>query len=363
MCSLALIGFVGTSAAASAVNPFPIDRLVGEEASLHRLVETPVDCPAAPEPVVSLATESRYDPSDKRAIEIKEVRSEAYRRAIKPVRSFIKSVVSSANRSVEKPIARQVWAECALSLLSTWATAGALTDLQTNTARLHRGAQVAALSLATLQIRDAVAKDPRLPEVIVWLKGLADASRAYADSRPKATSSNANHRYWTGLGAAAAGVVARDESLVLWGIESARIGLRQVTDDGFLPLELARERRARDYHLYAVAPLILIAEIAALRGTDLYTEHDGALLRLAHAVILALHDPSDMSAAAGDTQLPFPSEADLPPKNRLAWLEPYAARTGDPDAMALLEELRPLSFTALGGNVTMLFSRGLADAP
>ena len=127
---------------------------------------------------------------------------------------------------------------------------------------------------------DALAvDDPRRPRIAAWLAALAADGRAFIESRPEAASSSANHRYWNGLGAAAAGVAAGDQSLLDWGIESARIGLAQVNDQGFLPRELNRGKRARDYHIYAIAPLVLIAEIAAAQGIDLYAEQDGALAR------------------------------------------------------------------------------------
>ena len=49
------------------------------------------------------------------------------------------------------------------------------------------------------------------------------------------------------------------ETLLDWGVESYRIGACQIDARGALPLELEREKKARDYHLHAVAPLVMIA--------------------------------------------------------------------------------------------------------
>lgn len=344
----------------AAASPYAIDRLVGTDSAMHQLVAEAPDCPGVPAPVVSLDSESRYDPQDRKSVEIDAARSRKYRETVQPVRDYLQLVSATANKSIEFPFARRAWALCTLSLLDGWASAGGLTRMETRTAKLLRGSQVATLSLAALQIRDAVSDDPRMARVADWLAGLAYQSRDFVASRPNATSTRANHRYWNGLGAAAAGLLAEDETLIDWGIDSARVGLAQVDEAGFLPLELNRERRARNYHLYAIAPLMMTAEIAAATGVDLYGEADGALPRLARAVIASLADPAAMAEAAKAEQLPL-KHGVLPQANRLAWLEPYAARTGDPAARALLEQVRPVSFSGIGGNMTLLFSKGAVN--
>lgn len=351
---------LGMGSTALAAGPFPIERLVGSDTATHMLVTQIDACPRVPAPVVTLQTESRYDPKDNKSINVDPNRRDQYLKAIAPVRTYLTTVSETTNKSVAFPFARRAWAMCALDLLDQWASADALTNMRTNTARLLRGAQVATLALAALQIRDAVSDDPRLPRVATWLAGLARDCRDFVDSRPKAVSSMANHRYWNGLGVAAAGVLAADDDLVAWGLGSARIGLAQVNDPGFLPLELARGKRARDYHLYALAPLIMLAEVAALDGTNLYAEQNSALMRLASRVLESIEDPSAIATAAGTKQIAFPGGRALPPNNRLAWLEPYAARTGDARAQALLAKVRPVRFSALGGDLTLLFSDGLA---
>lgn len=342
--------------------PFAIEKLVGPPSALHALISTGVDCPKAPDPVVTLDTESRYDPNDKKAIEVDEDRAATYREKVAPVREFLRAVVEAANRSVAEPHARRAWADCAAGLLDGWAEAGALAEMETTTAKLIRGSQIAGLSLAALQLREALgADDPRMERIAAWLAGLARDGRDFVDSRPEAGSSRANHRYWNGLAAAAAGSLAGDGGLVDWGIESARIGLAQVDADGFLPLELARGKRARDYHIYAIAPLVMIAEIAANMGVDLYVEHDRALERLGDAVIASIADPEPMAEAAGAPQLPFKGDADGPPSHRLAWLEPFLRRAPNEEGAALLAAARPTSYSALGGDLTLLFSQGLND--
>jgi len=347
--------------AADLRGPFPIERLVGPPSALHGL-ERDIDCPETPPPLAGLDVESRYDPDDPERARIDPARAKAYRERIKPMQEFLAAVVAAANNSIEKPLARNAWADCAAGLLDGWAAADALSRTKTNAGKLLQGSRIAGLALAYVQIESALpAESARARRIPRWLARRAKDGQAFIESRPDARSSSANHRYWNGLAAAAAGVAANDRALFEWGVESARIGLRQVDADGFLPLELARGKRARDYHIYAIAPLTLIAEIAAGDGIDLYRLNDGALRRLGAAAIAAIQDPAPMADAAGTPQLPFPGGAAAPPPHRLAWLEPFARRAPDLTAATdLLETARPTRYSALGGDLTLLFSAGLA---
>jgi len=163
-----------------------------------------------------------------------------------------------------------------------------------------------------------------------------------------------NHRYWAGLAATAAGIATDDKRLVNWGLDSARIGLSQITPEGTLPLEINRGKRARDYHIYAAEPLVATAELARSRGVDLYAENNGALKRLVDRVVASLDDPSFFEKATGAKQEPFPDDGIVPP-NRIAWLEIYQSRFPSPKIEEILAPRRPLASSGLGGDLTLLF--------
>ena len=60
--------------------------------------------------------------------------------------------------------------------------------------------------------------------------------------------------------------------LFTWGLEHYRLGVSQIGPDGTMPLEMARKSKARHYHNFALMPFVLIAEVAAQNGVDLYGE-------------------------------------------------------------------------------------------
>ena len=55
-----------------------------------------------------------------------------------------------------------------------------------------------------------------------------------------------------------------------WAMAAYDNGVNQIRPDGTLPLEMARGRRAFHYHLYALAPLVLLAEFGEANQLDLY---------------------------------------------------------------------------------------------
>jgi poly(beta-D-mannuronate) lyase len=170
----------------------------------------------------------------------------------------------------------------------------------------------------------------------------------------KEVSGKNNHRYWAGLSATAAGIATGDKQLTDWGIDSARIGLAQITPDGTLPLEVSRGKRARDYHIFAAQPLVATAELARGQGVDLYAENGGALTKLVNRVVDSLDDPSFFEKASGAKQERYPG-GDTVPANRIAWLEIHQSRFPSPMAEAVLEEKRPVASSGIGGDMTLLF--------
>ncbi|MBY0354627.1 MAG: alginate lyase family protein, partial [Rickettsiales bacterium] len=169
-------------------------------------------------------------------------------------------------------------------------------------------------------------------------------------------STFANHRYWLGFGVGAAGVATNNDAFFQWGIESARVGLREVQPDGSLPREMNRASRARDYHIFAVAPLVMMAELGMANGINLYDETDGALHKLVKRILASDRDTSFYERRTGKKQIPYPDGNDGIPSSRLGWLEPYYARFPSQEALSILKNKRSVSSTALGGNMTLIYT-------
>ena len=131
-------------------------------------------------------------------------------------------------------------------------------------------------------------------------------------------------------------------------MESYRLGVCQVTEQGALPIELSRGKRARDYHIHAVAPLVMLAEMGARNGLDTYYECGKALHRLVKFVLGAIDDPSQIEELAGAEQIDLAEG-----ESRLAWVAIYRSRFTLPVTVVLPKSLVA---STLGGDVEALYA-------
>jgi poly(beta-D-mannuronate) lyase len=326
----------------------PAEKLV----KLDRDVETP-------EPVISLSGESRYVRDDPARADVDPDAAEAYERAVAPLRTFEREVMRHANRYVRSNGETPAHAARCGGMLWRWARAEALDEMKSDTAHFNRSAAVAALSLAWMQVREAIdPADEGRREIEKWFERRGDEVRDYYDDKdPDQRSARNNHRYWAGLAAAGAGVAAGSSGLLDWGLESGELGLRQVDRDGALPLELSRGKRALYYHAYALGPLLMLAEIGARNGRSLYGTEDGALHRLVRFTLAGIEQPQTVAAKADAAQEPLGRDGGAFDKSDVAWLEIYDARFRDRNPWSRrMPQLRPLTLTRLGGDLTLLFS-------
>jgi poly(beta-D-mannuronate) lyase len=312
------------------------------------------DCDTPGAPVISLDVQSKYKQDEASKATIDEEAEEAYSEAVEPLREYAKNLVRISNAYVKSDPKNTAAATCTLTWLNHWAAADAMTAMRSKQARFNLGQALGGFALAYLQIRNApgLAEDQK-KRVEAWLKTLGLQIQEFMDGNKEVSGRN-NHRYWAGLSAAAAGIASGDKRLTDWGIDSARIGLAQITPDGTLPLEVKRGKRARDYHIFAAQPLVATAELARSQGIDLYAENDGALARLVNRVVDSLDDPSFFEKASGTKQEAYPG-GDTVPANRIAWLEIHQSRFPSPEAEAVLEEKRPVASSGIGGDMTLLF--------
>jgi poly(beta-D-mannuronate) lyase len=294
-------------------------------------------CPPPPALSADIVTADYY--SDDAHSVIDPIRQQAYAHAMQPWHQAALGVERMADHYRRSGDAAT--AACAANWLTRFAEAGALTGaMSTNQSTYVQGWMLGAFAVGWLKIHAAT------PNRVIpaWLARVADANRAYYARRSTTTDGRNNHRYWAGFAVMAAGIAADRRDLYQWGIDSFGIGVGQVTDSGTLPLEMARRGRALHYHLFAAAPLVAIAELAAANGSDLYQTDHAALPRLVHTAIAGLGDPAPFAIASGASQEPV--AADL---RGLAWAIPFNERFPDPTLTALLRGLPTRNDLYLGG--------------
>jgi poly(beta-D-mannuronate) lyase len=269
---------------------------------------------------------------------------DGYSRAIAPLHAFINRVNKAADAGDKA---------CLVNLLDGWARADALmAPLAGYQGYYERSWAGTDFALALLRFfPPGRTAGPTLPvSISAWLVRIAISTR-------DAEAINHLHNnlvYWAGLDLASIGTLARRPDLVDAGIARTREGVRDIQQNGTLERELKRGERALHYHNFALIPLVFTAELARLRGVDLYSENNGAVRRLADLVIKAVQDPASFSAYSPTPQHLFPWSL----TSDLAWMEPYEARFRDSRLPGLMGPRRPFINSRLGGNVTAIWKNG-----
>lgn len=231
-------------------------------------------------------------------------------------------------------------AACAARWLAVWAKGGAmLGHMSSQQAVVERKYRTAGMAVGYLKIRGAL--DPAERATIdAWMNDLAD--RVVADQGWPAKRNN--HVYWAGFAAGAVGTATGAARLLEYSRRAFDAGLTDIRPDGTLPMELARRQRALDYTNYALAPLVMAAELAALRGEDWYDHEGGAIHRLAARVLAGMRDPKSFAALAGERSV------EVPRGGLLGWLAFYRIRFPDRVDGA---PAGPFHYPWLGGDLTL----------
>jgi poly(beta-D-mannuronate) lyase len=208
-------------------------------------------------------------------------------------------------------------AQCSLDQLDTWAKANALTAYDAHDKDNTQSWYQAEWTLSSAGVTMSVlVNDPDLPldeqkRVALWLD--VAARRLIAFEKPGEEGNN--HHYWRALAAISIGIVATDDKLFQFGINTYKQAIGQIDANGAFPLEMARHERAIHYQAFALQPLVLIAEFATRQGTDLYAySANGHTLRDAIAFLgRAVDDPQLVKQYTPDEQLTDIGSSDWAP--------------------------------------------------
>ncbi len=240
-------------------------------------------------------------------------------------------------------------AACVYSLLDAAARAHAWADaMPTSQGSYEQKWLLAGVAVAYLKVRlSGVGTPGQEKDIRKWLGSVAGRAIDYVEQKERSPNSDAwnNHRYWAGFAVCAAGIAIGNRSDYEWGISSYKAGVDQILPDGVLPREMARAGRALHYHLFALAPLIMIAELAEANGLDLYSYRNGAIHRLVQLCAAGLENPAIFANATGVPQEDFDATAGT----SIGWAVPYVRRFPNAQLSALLANVRNTSFWMWGG--------------
>jgi poly(beta-D-mannuronate) lyase len=307
--------------------------------------DAPYNCPAPPGFSKTLNLEGYY--TDKKYSTIDEKKLAAFQEGSKGPTHLGQYAAVAADAWLFK--GSRAAAACVYTLLSAAARADAWDDkMPQNNGVYMQNWLLSGTALAYLKVRDSGAGTAEQDAQIQhWFGLLSVRVREYFDEGRKRPGSDAwnNHMYWAGLSVAAEGIADNDQDAFFWGLTTYEMGVHAIRPDGSLDAEMNRGTKALHYQLYALEPLIMLAELGEINGIDLYAEKDGAIHRLVKFDLAAMNDPSLIATRTHETQsitLPF-SGLDI------GWAIPYVQRFHNADLSRLIAQASNVRFWQWGG--------------
>jgi len=308
--------------------------------------DAPYPCPAVPHIAPDLTTDGFYRLDDPTHSIIDPVRQAAYNQSSNPVKAAGMAIVTAADDY--RTVGSKQAAQCAMTQIVAMAQQKSLSGkMSSSQAYYVQGWVVGAIAIAYLKVRDAGDATPQQAEMIgQWLHSVGQQTKNYYDDHKKSGGDKGNnHLYWAGVELAAIGVAANNRSDFDWAMATYDNGVNQIRPDGTLPLEMARGSKALHYHLYALAPLVLLAEFGEANNLDLYAHASGAIHRLVNVSVAGLQDPAPFAKATGIKQ----EVPRTPSGDQIGWAPPYVRRFPNPVLAHYIANAPSLSVYYLGG--------------
>ncbi len=325
-------------------------------------------CPAFIQPEITFDSGSIYKDTPCRC-EIDPEKKALYDEEVAALRDFMKVLREVSDRYVATPVERAEIAQCAATHIQYWANTGAMTGQHASSVGYHKTAEIlGAASLSYLKIRDAAGVHNILASYTVhnWLNNLSEQVLDFYETDAGPTTQQNNHRYWDGYAVGAASIVLQRPEFFDWAMKGLDIAIHQIAENGSLPLELKRGDKAYKYHLYAIRPILGLAEMAAKNRPYMpkpyypYTKNDNAIVRLA---VLMMNEAGNLT-----TNSIFPEKYEMR-CHEATWLELYLKRNSKiqrtPTAPEMAEHLVTkreecnifLENTLIGGDMTLFFGQ------
>jgi poly(beta-D-mannuronate) lyase len=288
----------------------------------------------------SYYTDSHYSVID-------PVLKKRYEDSVSPIETVSRVVVAAADAYQAKGSLDA--ARCVSTLLENAAKQEALAGKMDGPQAFYvRNWNLGSWAVSYLKIRKSgLVSDEQSHEILKWLKKLAEDTRGYFEQQRQSGAGDAanNHLYWAGFTVSAAAIANNDQELFRWGLAAYRQGIHQIQKDGTLPKEMSRGQMALHYHLYALVPLLMLAEFGETNGFDLYAERGYAIKRLVARSTTGLQDASYFQQKTGVAQVTTQVGASW----ELGWVRLYERRFPNPNLSALIAQTSLRSCPSLGG--------------
>ena len=290
------------------------------------LTAVPYECPAPPPFAKTQEIGSYY--IDNHASVIDPQKFAAFQKASEASGHLSQYATLAADAYLDK--GSRAAALCVFSLLDAAAKADAWDGKMSGYQGVYlQNWLLSAVGIAYLKVRPSgLGTAAQQTDIQKWFGVLAVRVGEFFDAEVKSMGENRenNHLYWAGLAIAADAIANNDNDAGQWALNAFRIGLENIQPDGSLKAEMDRGQMALHYHLYALAPLIMLAEMGEANRID-------------------FEDPTILEKRTGVTQvvtLPYGG-------SDIGWAVPYVRRFPDANLSALIAKAPWVRYTTWGG--------------
>jgi poly(beta-D-mannuronate) lyase len=270
--------------------------------------------------------------------------------ATTPYRKLNDAVSDGASRYVVT--GNPAEAHCVANLLAKWAAANALLDYsyqESSQAWYQVEWTLSSISLSWSVVQtDANIPAAQRAAILGWMHKVAEYMLDQ-DPHPGEPARENNHAYWRALCATSVGILTSDDKLYRRGLSQYFRAIGQINPDGSFPLEMVRHENALHYQSFALAPLVMIAELAWRQGIDLYSlrVNGHTISDAVDFLVRASANPGLIKPYASEPQTFSLFSGEKPP----AWTEFWAARQPGKPWTDLITA--PLVDSTIGGNATI----------
>lgn len=281
-------------------------------------------------------------------------RPDAWELATGPIFGFEDSVSALAGAFVASDDI--YYAECLVKYLDHWAEAEALTDFVYDSSRpqawFASESMLFAAAMGYSIVRPFIdGLEEERADVEQWLHDLA-LQHSAIPGHPQDSCCN-NHLYRRALYASMIGVLVEDDDLFRFGVGAIYSALHDMTEEGALPLEVRRGRRATHYQNYALSYLITNMQVIYRQGYDIFNlEHANSNI---HEGVDYLFQILDDPAALGDVAPQEQYSGFLRDSQYFTWMEIYLSHFDHQRMASLVTRLRPTYSRSAGGYITFYF--------
>ncbi|WP_447556353.1 alginate lyase family protein [Vreelandella sp. EE22] len=248
------------------------------------------------------------------------------------------------------------YGECLVHYLSRWAEAEAMTDFVYEPAQpqawFASESMLFAAAMAYSIVRPFIdGLEEERADIEQWLQRLALEHSAVPGVAQQSCCNN--HLYRRALYATMIGVLVEDNDLFRFGVGAIYSALHDMTEEGALPLEVNRGRRAIHYQNYALSYLIPNMQIIHRQGYDIFDlEYENSNI---HEGVDYLFEILDDPEALGDYAPREQYTGFLRDPQYFTWMEIYLSHFDHQGMADLITRARPTYSRSAGGPVTLYF--------